>query len=77
MFIPYISRQLQSVSRLDLASDRYIAGNLRTTARAKRGKGIRQRVIASACILKNWQIFLRVHGPQQTGTLQLSLKDTY
>ena len=60
VFIPYISRQLQNVSRLDLVWDRYVAGSLKATARAKCGKGIRQGVISSARILKNWQIFLRV-----------------
>ena len=47
------------MSRLDLVWDRYIAGTLKATARAKRGKGIRQRVTASARIPKNWQNFLR------------------
>ena len=59
VFIPYISRQFQNVSRLDLVWDKYIAGTLKATARAKRGKGIRQRVTASARIPKNWQNFLR------------------
>ena len=36
--IPYISRQLQNVSYLDLVWDRYIAGTLKATARAKPGK---------------------------------------
>ena len=60
VFIPYISRQLQNVSRLDLVWDRYVANTLKATARAKRGKGIRQRVIASAHTPRNWQFFLRV-----------------
>ena len=57
VFIPYISRQLQNVSRLDLVWDRYVANTLKATARAKRGKGIRQRVIASAHIPRNWPFF--------------------
>ena len=60
VFIPYISRQLQSVSHLDLVWDRYVAGTLKATARAKCGKGIRQRFIAFAYIPKNWQNFLCV-----------------
>lgn len=60
MFIPYISGQLQNVSRLDLVWDSYRGDSLKATARAKRGKGVRRRVIESAPIPGNWQNFLRV-----------------
>ena len=60
IFIPYISGQLQHVSRLDLVWDSYVANTLKATAREKRGKGIRQRVVASARIPRNWNNFLHV-----------------
>ena len=61
IFIPYISGQLQHVSRLDLVWDSYVANTLKATAREKRGKGIRQRVVASARIPRNWNNFLPSH----------------
>ena len=60
VFLPYISGQLQHVSRLDLVWDSYVVDSLKATARAKRGKGVRRRVIASAPIPGNWHNFLRV-----------------
>ena len=58
-FIPYMLGQLHTASRLDLVWDSYIIDSLKSTARAKRGKGIRRRVVASAPIPGNWQSFLR------------------
>ncbi|KAG7157202.1 hypothetical protein Hamer_G010051, partial [Homarus americanus] len=60
VFIPYMSTKLQTASRLDLVFDRYVAESLKCTARAKRGQGIRKRVVGSATIPGNWQNFLRV-----------------
>ena len=48
--IPYILSQLNTVSRLDLVWDSYVTDSLKSTARAKRGKGVRWRFIASAPI---------------------------
>ena len=59
VFIPYMLGQLHTASRLDLVWDSYIIDSLKSTARAKRGKGIRRRVVASAPIPGNWQSFLR------------------
>jgi len=55
VFIPYISGQLQYISRLDLVWDCYRGDSLKATAREKR-----RRVIESAPIPGNWQNFLRV-----------------
>ncbi len=55
-----LSGQLQYVSRLDLVWDSYRGDSLKATARAKRGKGVRRRVIESAPVPGNWQNFLRV-----------------
>ena len=49
-----------TISRLDLVWDRYIEDSLKGTARAKRGKGIRRRVLAGGAIPGNWRDFLRV-----------------
>ncbi len=58
VFIPYMLGQLHTASRLDLVWDSYIIDSLKSTARAKRGKGIRRHVVASAPIPGNWQSFL-------------------
>ncbi len=45
---------------MDLVWDRYIEDSLKGTARAKRGKGVRRRVVAEGLIPGNWRDFLRV-----------------
>ena len=60
VFIPYLSSKRQTVSRLDLVWDRYIADSLKGSARSKRGEGVRRRVVRAAAIPGNWQNFLRV-----------------
>lgn len=62
IFIPYMSTKLQTVSRLDLVWDTYLADSLKCTTRAKRGQGVRRRVVAAAAIPGNWQNFLRVNS---------------
>ena len=57
IFIPYILLQFQNASRVDLVWDRYIDNTLKSTARAKRGKGTRRRVVSGALIPGNWQDF--------------------
>ncbi|KAL8586673.1 hypothetical protein ACOMHN_038659 [Nucella lapillus] len=59
--IPYMSTKLQTVSRLDLVWDTYLADSLKGSTRAKRGQGVvRRRVMAATAIPGNWQNFLRV-----------------
>ena len=60
VFIPYISSQLRSVSRVDLVWDTYKDDSLKGTARAKRGKGVRRHVVGKAALPGNWQNFLRI-----------------
>ena len=60
VFLPYISRQLESDKRIDEVWDIYISDSLKGTVREKRGKGIRQRVEGRNSIPRNWQLFLRV-----------------
>ena len=45
---------------MDLVWDRYIEDSLKSTARVKRGKGVRRRVVAGGVIPGNWQNFLHV-----------------
>ena len=59
VFIPYISSQLRSVSRVDLVWDTYKDDPLKGTARAKRRKGVRRRVVGTAAVPGNWHYFLR------------------
>ena len=47
VFIPYVVRQLQHVSRLDLVWDSYRADSLKASTREQRGKGVRRRVVDS------------------------------
>ena len=60
VFIPYLASKLQTVSRLDLVWDRYIADSLKGSARSKRGKGEGRRMVGAAAIPGNWQNLLRV-----------------
>ena len=45
VFIPYVVRQLQHVSRLDLVWNSYRADSLKASTREQRGKGVRRRVV--------------------------------
>ena len=60
LFIPYISSQLRSVSRVDLVWDIYKDDSLKGTARANRGKGVRRHVVGKAALPGNWQNVLRI-----------------
>lgn len=60
IFIPYILSYLKTYTRLDLVWDKYIIDSLKSTARLKRGIGVRQRVVGKSSIPGNWQNFLRV-----------------
>ena len=60
VFLPYITSQLQHVSRLDIVWDEYWPDSLKAETRVKRGKGVRRRVVASTTIPGNWKEFLSV-----------------
>ncbi len=60
VFMPYILSKLHQATRLDLVWDRYNTDSLKGTARAKRGKGVRRRVVGDGTIPGNWASFLRV-----------------
>ena len=46
--LPYLFGQLQSVRRLDIASDVYLAYSLKAGTRSKRGQGQRRKVLPLA-----------------------------
>jgi len=62
VFIPYISSQLRSVSRIDLVWDTYKDDSRKGTARAKRGKGVMRHVVGKAALPRNWKNVLRIDG---------------
>ena len=58
-YMPYIAQQLNNVHRLDVVRDVYIAENLKTSTRQKRGHGQQRKVSPSAPIPSDWKGFLR------------------
>ena len=62
MFLPYITSQLETVSRVDIVCDRYLTHSLKQSTRDRRthsGTTQRQRVIVGVPIPANWEAFLR------------------
>ena len=62
MCLPYITSQLETVSRVDIVCDRYLPSSLRqSTGDHRRHSGTmqKQRVIAGVPIPANWEAFLR------------------
>ena len=55
-----MSTKLQTASCLDLVCVSYNADSLKSSARAKHGKGIWRCVVPAAAIPENWQNFLRM-----------------
>ena len=49
--IAYVFSQFQNASRLDLVWGRYIDDSIKGTDRAKRGKGVRRRVVAAGAVI--------------------------
>lgn len=60
LFVPYISKQVELVHRVDVVWDRYLTNSLKSTTRQKRGQGNRVVVQESTPVPPNWQSFLRV-----------------
>ena len=59
VFIKYLERQLHRVSRIDIVWDVYKPDSLKSTARSRRGKGVRKRVESRTREPSKWQSFLR------------------
>ena len=60
VFQPFILKQLESASRIDIVWDVYRKDSLKSATREKRGSGTRRKVFPSTRIPSNWQSFLRV-----------------
>ena len=60
IFMPYITSQLHSVSRLDIVWDVYVPESLKSDTRNKWGRGIRRHVEPLNAIPGYWPEFLRV-----------------
>ena len=65
VFMSYIVQQLNSVHRLYVVRDVYIAENLKTSTRQKRGHGQQRKVVPSAPIPSDWKGFLRNDANKQ------------
>ena len=59
IFIPYLEKQVQSASRLDVVWDIYTPHSLKESTREKRGKGVRRKVSGETKLPGNWMDFLR------------------
>jgi hypothetical protein len=58
IFLPHIETHLRKANRVDLVWDQYLTGSLKTATRAKRGSGVRRKVLPSAELPRNWADFL-------------------
>ena len=65
VFMPYIVQQLNSVHRLHVARDVYIAESLKTSTKQKRGHGQQSKVSPSAPIPSDWKGFLQNDANKQ------------
>ena len=59
VFLPYIFGQLQSVRRLDVIWDVYLADSLKAGTKSKRGQGQRRKVLPLAPLPSTWKSFLK------------------
>ena len=58
VFLPYIFGQLQSVRRLDIVWDVYLADSLKAGTKSKRSEGQRRKVLPLAPLPSTWKSFL-------------------
>ena len=59
VFLPFLSRELERVRRIDVVWDRYFPYSIKGSAREKRGAGVRQKVSSNTKIPGRWLDFLR------------------
>ena len=59
IFLPHISKQLESCTRVDIVWDIYIPNSIKESTREKRGKGIRRKVEGKNKLPGKWADFLR------------------
>ena len=61
IFIPYINKQLQGSTRVDIVWDTCLLDSLKESTKEKRGKGVRRKVSAQTKLPGKWIDFL--HDP--------------
>ena len=59
VFLPYIFGQLQSVRRLDIVWDVYLADSLKAGTKSKRDQGQRRKVLPLSPLPSRWKSFLK------------------
>ena len=60
LFVPRVQREIELYERVDVVFDTYKMDSLKSTARQKRGKGIRRKVEARSQAPSNWASFVRI-----------------
>ena len=58
IFLPHISKQLESCTRVDIVWDKYIPNSIKESTREKRGKGIQRKVEGKNKLPGKWADFL-------------------
>ena len=59
VFLPYVQRQFENASRVDIVWDVYRPDSLKASTRERRGHGVRRKVSPSTQLPTNWKGFLR------------------
>lgn len=72
IFIPYLTRKFESMSRINLVWDCDLSDSLKAAMKAKRGTGIERRVVGDAAIPRNWQNFPRADSNKLLSCLPFS-----
>ena len=58
VFIPYVKKQLDTSTQIDVVWDTYVMSSIKESTRDKRGKGNRQEVAGKNKVPSNWVDFL-------------------
>ena len=75
VLLPYITKQLQGVRRLDVVWDKYVQGSLKAYTCSTRGKGSRRHVKYSNAVTKYWMEFLHNEDNKREFFFPSKLKD--
>ncbi len=65
VFLPHITRQLETCTRVDVIWDSYFSDSIKAAMREKRGKGVRMKVASKSKVPQNWIGFLRDESNQK------------
>ena len=61
VFFPMVSSELKKVETVDVVFDKYRADSIKSTPRAKQGKGVPRKVEPNSQPPKNWGSFLQLN----------------